>query len=169
MLIRIIILFSLTSMLASCYSFKGISIPPDVKSYYVDQTTIQSGERTQLTPGDMPERFMEALRGKLRNQSNLIPNDVSPDVEFISSITEFDIDDQARSPDNELATLYKLNASIRVEYISNTNEDDSWSQTFSHTINFDPSVDLQTAQDGFIDEILEQITEQVFNKSYTNW
>lgn len=169
MLSRITFFLVLTIVLGSCYSFKGTSIPPDVNSYYVDQTTIQSGERTQLTPGDLPQRFMEALRDKLRNQSNLVSNDVSPDVEFVSVITEFDIDDQARSPDNELATLYKLNASFRVEYISNKNEDDNWTQTFSHTVNFDPSVDLQTAQDGFIAEILEQVTEQIFNKSYTNW
>ncbi len=153
--------------LSSCYSFRGTSIPSNVKSYFVEQTTIDA--RALLTPGDLPERFMEALRAKVRDQASLSYNKVSPDIEFHTVITNYKTDEEVRSADNNTATLLKLQASVKVEYISNTNEDDNWTQTFSHTINFEPTIDFQTAEDGFIDEILEQITEQIFNKAFTNW
>jgi len=162
-----VILIVIISCLTSCYSFRGTSIPPDVKSYYVDQTVIDP--RATLTPGDFPELFMEALRAKIRNQSRLIYNDATPDIEFLSTITQFEIADDVRGDGESLSTLNKITASVKVEYLSATDEEENWSQNFSHTINYDPSLDLQSSLPGFIEEILEQVTEQIFNKAFTNW
>lgn len=154
-----------TMLLSSCYSFKGTSIPAEVKTFYVDQTS--KGAGALLAPGDLPERFMEALRAKIRNQSRLSYSKVDPDISFESEITQFVLADEAASANN-VSSLLKMQISIKVAYIT-ADEDDNWTQTFSHTINYDPSVDLQSAQDGFIDQILEQITERIFNKAFTNW
>ena len=162
-----IIFIVLISCLSSCYSFRGTSIPANVKSYYVDQTVIDP--RATLTPGDLPELFMEALRAKIRNQSGLIYNDATPDIEFMSTITQFEIADDVRGDGESLSTLNKITATVKVEYLSAENEEENWNQNFSHTINYDPSIDLQSNLPSFIDEILEQITEQVFNKAFTNW
>lgn len=164
-----IIVFTFTLFMVGCYSFRGTSIPQEMKSYYVAQCTIAANDKTVTTPGEMPEQFMEALRAKIRNQSRLVYNDVSPDVEFRSEITVFEIEDEAVSGENNTATLLKLRSSIKVEYVNLNDEEDTWTQVFSHTVNFEPTVDLQTAQPGFVDELLEQISEQAFNKAFANW
>jgi len=164
---RLILLITIAS-LSSCYSFRGTSIPPDMKSYYVAQCTMEPSAKTAIAPGEMPVQFMEALRAKIRNQSRLIYNDVSPDIEFRSTITQFETNENVGGGNN-VANLIKLTSSIKVEYINLNDEEDTWTQVFSHTINYEPTVNLQTAQDGFIEEILEQISEQAFNKAFTNW
>jgi len=162
----------LFSLLCFCFlvnscnvSFRGTSIPADVNTFYVDQTILSALN----APGDLPETFMEALRQKIRDQSNLNYNSVNPDIEFKSDISVFAQGNEAESAENNRAALLKLTITVKVEYISNKNEADNWTNSFSHTVNFDPSVDFQTAQAGFIDEIFEQITEKIFNKSFTNW
>jgi len=169
MLVRFSIFIFISIILSSCYSFKGTSISPDLKSYYIEQTIIAPGQGAAITPGDMPEKFMEALRAKVRNQSSLIYNDATPDIEFKSTITQYQLQDESRNTDEDISSLRKLVASISVEYISSIDEEDNWKQTFTHSIFFDPSTDFQSSQESFIDEILEQISEQVFNKCFTNW
>ena len=160
-----VIYLLIMAICSGCYSFRGTSIPSDVNTFYVDQAIL----RATNAPGDLPERLMEALREKVRNQSSLKYNDVSPDIEFGMEISSFVQANEVESAENNTAALLKLTISVRTDYTSNKNEEDNWTQTFSHTVNYDPSVDFQTAQDGLIAEAFEQITEQIFNKAFANW
>lgn len=160
------VLFFLVVSLYSCYSFRGTNIASTIDTFYVEQTSILAG--LGQTPGDLPELFMESLRAKVRNQSRLTYDDRNPDITFESEITSFVLGDEARAAGN-VSTLLKIAASIKVTYIDNQDEDNNWTSTFSHTVNYDPSINIQEAQDGFIEEILDQISEQAFNKAFTNW
>lgn len=162
---HLLLYLTLAAICCSCYTFRGTSIPSDVNTFYVDQAIL----RATNAPGDLPERLMEALRAKIRNQSSLQYSDQSPDIEFGMEISSFVQANEVESAENNTAALLKLTISVRTEYISNRNEEDNWNQTFSHTVNYDPSVDFQTAQDGLIAEVFEQITEQIFNKAFANW
>lgn len=154
----------LSLLMVSCYSFKGISIPADVQTYYV--LPVQLTEFR--APPDSPERFMEQLRQTIRSQSKLRWNETDPDIEFDCTITGFSITNEGSQAGNEVS-LNKLTISVKVEYISNKNEDDDWTKTFSFGIPFDASTDLQDVQDDLIEDIFVQITENIFNDAFTNW
>jgi hypothetical protein len=147
-----------------CYSFKGISIPADVKTFYVQQVKLTDFK----APPDTPERFMEQIRQKVRSQSSLTWNENDPDVEFDCTVTGFNVTNEGNSQGNQVS-LNKLTIVVNVDYINNRNEDDNWNKSFSFGLPFDPALELQDVQDDFIEDIFDQISENVFNDAFTNW
>jgi len=150
----------------SCYSFKGVSIPSDVKTFYVRQVRLNPS--AQFAPADSPERFMEQFRQKIRSQSSLKWDDTSPHIEFDCEISNYKVSNEGNQQGNEVS-LNKLTITVKVDYINNNDEEEDWNKSFSFGIPFDPSEDLQEVQDGYIEDIFEQISENIFNDAFTNW
>ena len=157
-------LFTLVIFCVGCYSFRGINIPPGINTFYIPQVGLDDFQ----APPDLPEKFMEALRAKVRNQSPLLWEDENPDVQFDCSVKSFRVNNRGATAANQVA-FNELVISVKVDYVNNVDESDTWSKNFSFNVPFDPATDLQTVQNDFIDEIFEQISEQVFNEAFTNW
>lgn len=161
---RFFIFIFITLTFHSCYSFRGVSIPADVNTFYVRQVKLTDF----AAPADSPERFMEQFREKVRSQSSLKWDETDPHIEFDCSITSFRVSNEANQQGDEVS-LNKLTISVKVAYINNNDEEENWSKTFSFGIPFDPSEDLQAVQDGYIEDIFDQISENIFNDAFTNW
>ena len=63
---------------SSCYGFKGISIPPDINTFYVEDFE----NRAPNAPGGINQTFSETLRTKIRNESKLTLVDRDADITF---------------------------------------------------------------------------------------
>lgn len=161
---RYFVFICIAITLNSCYSFRGVSIPSDVKTFYVRQVKLTDF----AAPADTPERFMEQFRQKVRSQSSLKWDETDPHIEFDCSITSFRVSNEGNQQGNEVS-LNKLTISVKVEYINNNDEEENWNKTFSFGIPFDPAEDLQEVQDGYIEDIFDQISENIFNDAFTNW
>ncbi|MCR9289239.1 LPS assembly lipoprotein LptE [Saprospiraceae bacterium] len=164
------VLFSIGCLLNACviggngYSFKGISIPPEVNTFYIEDFDNQ----TPTAPPTLSTAFQQELSDKIRNESRLKFDDFNPDIEFKGAISEFRV--SAESPQQgQTSAFNRLNISFQIEYVSNLNEEDNWKQRFGHFADFETSQNLIDVQDELIDEILEEIIERIFNKAFTNW
>lgn len=165
--IRSLIIF-IALIVTSCYSFKGISIPPDVNSFYIEPFTL----RASNAPGGLQIDFADRLNNKINNESRLVYNDTSPDIEFSGSISSFRVSAVApqQNADGLATTAFnRLNITVAISYINNTDEEDTWDQSFSFFQDFESTEDLSNVQDDLIDAIFEQILEDIFNKAFTNW
>ena len=153
------------SVLSSCaYNFKGISIPPDVNTFAVENFTLQ----TLAAPQGVEIRFTERLRDKVRNESRLKYNEEAPDIIFSGKVTQYTI--QALSPEEGSTSAFnKLTIMVQVDYDSNLNDDDKWTKQFSFFSDFDANSDVSAIEDGLINDIFDQIVEQVFNHAFTDW
>ncbi len=149
---------------SSCYSLKGISIPSDVNTFYVDDFTISALN----APADINQIFAESLREKVRNESRLQYREVDPDIIFSGSVSNYRVNSVAPTEGNTTA-LNRLEIKVKVDYENVNNEDENWTQNFSFFQDFDSSQDLQSLQDELITTIFRQLTEDVFNKAFTNW
>ena len=56
-----------------------------------------------------------------------------------------------------------------VEYISNKNQEDGFKKNFSFFFDFDANTELASVQTAAIEDILAQLTEDIFNAAFTNW
>lgn len=164
-LLSIAMMVTLSSMMISCYSLKGITIPPTTDSFFVEDFTIKSAV---FAPGDLDQVFAETLRSKVRNESRLVYDTKNPDIEFLGEITKYRTTSEAPI-EGRLSALNRLEIAVKVTYVNNTEEDDTWVQTFSFFENYDGNVDLSTVEDELIESILSQLTEDIFNKAFTNW
>ena len=159
------IFFFAVIIFTGCYSFKGISIPADVKTFYVLPVKMTDFK----APPDSPEKFIDQFRQKIRNQASRLKwDETNPHIEFDCTITGFNVTNEGNREGNEVS-LNKLTIVMKVDYINNNNDDDNWSKNFSFGIPFDPSQDLQEVQDGYIEDIFDQIAENIFNDAFTNW
>lgn len=150
--------------LSSCYSFKGISIPQEVNTFFV----VDFVNIVDDAPIDIEVTFAEKLRAKVRTESRLKYKDVDPDIQFEGEITSYFVDYEAPKEGNTV-DLNKLTISVRIVYKNNLNEEDTWSKNFSKFRTYESTVDLNSIQDELIDEIFDQITEAAFNEAFTDW
>ena len=146
------------------YSFKGISIPADVKTFYVDLFDNQDAEAVPTLPRD----FSEKLKDKIRRETNLQYNDVEPDIEFSGAITRFQVTAEAPKADEQIG-FNKLTIAINVNFTNNKNEKANWKQQFSFDDFFAPDQNLLDVQDQLIENITNELADRIFNKAFTKW
>jgi len=164
--LSILLIGLLTLGLTGCYSFKGVVIPPAVDTFYVENFAINIAN----APAAVEVTVAEELRRKIREGSRLVATDVDPDVEFIGTITGYGVDNAgAVSNGNDQAALNKLKLTIKVQYIDNLDDENSKEKTYAPFTTFDSSIDLQDVELDLIDILIEEVTEQIFNDTFTDW
>lgn len=159
-----IFLAAFALFLSGCYSFKGIAIPPDINTYFVDNFQ----NAVPQAPGDINQRFSEALRAKIRNESRLTYQEENADIEFSGSITGFRLSPEAPQAGNTVA-LNKLEITVSVNYVNNKDETKNWKKQFSFFRTFESDKDFISIQESLIDEIFKQLMENIFNQAFTGW
>jgi hypothetical protein len=152
--------------LSGCYTFSGISIAPELKTFHVDNFTLASSALS--APADLGQRFSESLRFKVRNESRLVQKEVDADIEFSGAITGFNLRGEAPQAGNTVA-LNKIEIVIDLTYTNNKEENKNWRQQFSFFRTFPSDQDFLSLQDGLLTDIFRQINEDIFNKAFTDW
>lgn len=154
--------------LSSCYSFRGISIPPEVNTFSVETF---DNRAIEASPG-MAQQITLALKDRIRNESRLkeTSGNEQADVEFSGFISRFETQDLAPQPGEQVAlNELKIYVKVKVEYRDKQMEDSEFNQTFSHQVPFPADQNLLDVQDALVEEIFEQITSDIFQKAFTNW
>jgi len=149
---------------SGCYSFKGISIPPDINTFYVKNFINQ----TDNAPVDVEVVFSEALRTKIRNESRLKFQPDNSDIVFSGEVTSYYISAEAPVAGNTVA-LNKLDIAVNVKYEDTKNAKNNYTRSFSFFKVYASDQDLQAIQQNLIKDIFAQITERIFNDTFTNW
>ncbi len=160
----VLILISLT--LAACsggYSFTGGSVG--------EAKTLRVGyfpNRAAVVNPSLSNQFAEALKDRFLQQSSLkLSNDVA-DLEFDGQITAYRITPQAIQG-NETAALNRLTITVNVKFVNRIDESKNFESSFSRFADYSSTESLTSVENQLVDEILEQITEDIFNRALVNW
>lgn len=150
-----------------CYSFKGISIDPDVRTFFIQNFETQ----TSNAPPTLALEFTEKLKDKIRLESRLNLKNTDSDVEFTGKVTEYRVVPVAPKP-GEVVALNRLEVGVSVQFVHNKNEKKSWPvpRTFRHFAEFDNTEDLLNVQDQLLTRtIFPQILDDIFNAAFNDW
>jgi hypothetical protein len=161
------ILFFIVCLLqTSCYSFKGVSIDPDTKSFSVALFTTSA----TAAPPTLAQTFTEKLKDKVRNNTRLsLVNTDGADLQISGQVIGYDVSAISPQP-NQPAENNQLRITIAVDLLDNKNEKGSWKQSFSFQGDFPGTGQLINFQDQLIKQITDKILEDIFNKAFTeNW
>lgn len=151
-------------LFVSCYSFKGFNIPSDINTYYVENFDLA----TPNAPVEIDVQFSEAMRTKVRNESRLKLRDTDPDVVFAGQITGYRVTSEAPKEGNTVA-LNKLEIVVQVQYTNHKNEKENYSRSYSFFRTFPADEDLQNVQEALNKDIINQLTEKIFNETFASW
>lgn len=158
-------LFS-TVLFSSCflfYTFKDISIEPDVKTFYVEDFDNNAFN----SPPTINQDFAEALRKKIVNETGLTYDNKNPHIVFSGAVTNYKV--SAQAPSREGSSLNRLEIKVKVKYENTLHEDKNWDKTFGYYADFSAEQSLFDVQDQLIKEIFDNIMEDIINKAFNNW
>jgi len=165
--IRIIILLAFVCTFSSCkinYSFSGASISPEMKTFSVASID----NRAPLFHPTLALTLEENLKDKILNQSSLKLVTSEGDADFSGEISDYFTQPMAIQG-NDKAAQTRLSVTIKIKYIDNKEPKNSYSQTFTRYEDFGADENLSQVEDELIKKIVEQLSEDIFNKAFVNW
>lgn len=156
----------LALIISSCgvYTFSGSSISSEVKTVKINFFE----NKTSLSPSNLSNNFTEALKDKLSSETNLSPVSTDGDLTYTGYISNYDIKPIAIQAD-ETAAKNRLTISVKVTFTNKLQEEYNFDKTFSRYADYDSGEDLKSIEDRLNEEITEQLIDNIFNESISNW
>jgi hypothetical protein len=115
----------------------------------------------------LSQKFTEALKSRIRNQSSLNVVRDDADATFEGRITDYNSKPVAITG-NERAEATRLTITVNVKYTNKVRPEDSFEQSFSRFSDFQGS-NLAANESRLIEDINKQLTEDIFNRAFANW
>lgn len=159
----LLLILSIFACKSGGYSFTGGS-PGDAKTIRVNHFP----NRADVVNPSLSNTFTEALKDRFVQQTSLSVTNGNADLEFEGEITAYRVTPQAFQG-NETAALNRLTITVKVKFTNRTDETKNFESSFSRFADFSSTKSLSSVEDELVDEILEQITEDIFNKALVNW
>jgi hypothetical protein len=160
-----IVLFTCLIFFTSCgvYSFKDVSIPPEVKTIKIG--FIENKARyvnPQLSP-----RLTDRLQQKISSQTRLTrTNNDDAHYQVSGTITQYDVTTAGIS--NQQAAINRLTVGVHIIF-KNTLENKTQEFDVSRNFDFSANKSLQEAEGTLSEEILRNVTDEIFNRLFSNW
>tara|TARA_B100000497_G_scaffold11283_1_gene12761 strand:- start:1109 stop:1621 length:513 start_codon:yes stop_codon:yes gene_type:complete len=147
------------------YSFTGISISPETKTFQVNYFQNTSA---LIEPG-IDRDFTITLQDLILNQTNLGLVKSNGDILYEGEIVEYRIS-PTTSTSRNTAAQNRLTIGINVRFINKNDEEADFEKRFSFFFDFEGSAQLIGSQKTTaIEEIFKRITQDVVNASLANW
>ena len=155
-------------LLASCsisYKFNGASID------YTKVKTITIKDFPNQAPLVYPplsQMFTEGVKDIYVRQTRLSMVRANGDLELEGEITGYELTPMAVKED-AYSSKTKLTITVKVRYANRTNSEEDFEESFSAYREFDSNIMLQDVQDQLCREIVEELSDQIYNSTVANW
>jgi hypothetical protein len=163
---KIILSLIIITTLIGCaaYSFTGGNTG-DAKTIQIDFFPNQA----PLVEPVLTQRFTNELTDLFTRQTNLTLTSSNGDLYFSGEITGFRVTPMSGTAD-QTAAQNRLTVTVNVRFINKLVEKDDFEKTFSFYSDYDANAQLSGGiLDAALDEILERLTQDIFNASVAKW
>jgi hypothetical protein len=149
---------------SGCYSFKDVSIPPEVKTVKI----IYFDNKARLVNPQLSQQLTDKIRQKIINQTRLSQTN-SDEAHYIISgyISDYYVTTSGIS--GQRAATNRLNVGIKLIFKNNLDNKKNFEADLSRNFDFDAAVPLQQAEGQLTDLIVQNFTDEIFNRIFSNW
>ena len=148
-------------------------------SYKFNSSSIDYTKTKTITIADFPIRasyvwapmqtiFNEQLRDIFSSHTRLVQVNRNGDLKIEGEITQYSQRNKSVSSEG-YSSLTELSMTVNVRFTNNVNHDEDFEQSFTATASYDSRLSLNSVQEGLVEEMVEDITEQIFNATVANW
>ena len=146
------------------YTLKESSIPKEIKTIRIN--FIENRARyinPQLSP-----QLTDKLRQKVNSQTNrtLVQGD-NADMDISGTITDYSFTTAAIA-DNRSATN-RLNVTVHIKLVDQVDDKRSKEEDVSRSFDFDANVSIQQAETLLNESIIKNLSDEIFNRLFSNW
>ncbi len=153
-------------LLTSCgiYSFSGASIPAEAKTVSVQYFP----NNAQLVNPLLSNTLTNALNDMFVNQTTLQSVSQNGDLNLEGEITGYTTSPIAITG-NQTAAMNRLTVTVNVRFTNKYDESKNFEQSFSQYQDYQSGQDLNSVQDVLVEQIVEDLCQDIFNKAVVNW
>ena len=166
--IKTAILTVMMLLLVSCsvsYKFNGASID------YTKTKTIQIADfpiRSSYVWAPMASIFNNQLKDVFANHTRLIQVKRNGDMKIEGEITQYSQRNKAVTAEGTSAQA-ELSMTVNVRFTNNANHSEDFEKQFTATSTFETTQSLNSVQEELVTQMVEDITDQIFNATVANW
>ena len=145
------------------YKFNEATIPDSIKTVKINQLE----NRAQYINPQLSQKLTDKLRQKIISQTRLsqVKSD-NPDWEINGTITQYSFSTSAIS--NQQVATNRLTVAIHI-ILNNRKADDVKEYDVSRSFEFKGNQSFQQAETTLMDEMTRTLTDEIFNKLFSNW
>lgn len=159
-----LLLTGMVSIYGTCrYSLKDVSIPPDVKTVKVN---VFENRARYINPLLAP-RLTDRLRQKIVNQTRLSQTNNEADYNVSGTITDYSVTTSGIS--NQQASSNNLNVTVHLVFVNRLDNKANFEADITRNFPFNASLTLQQAESQLADDIIGNLTDEIFNRIFSNW
>lgn len=155
-------------LLVSCsvsYKFNGASID------YTKTKTIQIADfpiRSSYVWAPMASIFNNQLKDVFANHTRLIQVKRNGDMKIEGEITQYSQRNKTVTAEGTSAQA-ELSMTVNVRFTNNANHSEDFEKQFTATSTFETTQSLNSVQEELVTQMVEDITDQIFNATVANW
>jgi len=146
------------------YSFTGTSLSPDIKTFTVQNfnTGVAGG------PANLPIQVNEKLKEYFQRNTDLTLLPTGGDLILEGTLTGYDVLPVAPTA-NDQAGFNRLTVTVQIRFTNTLDETKDFDQSFSFYADFPQGQTLNQNESRLLPGILDQIVQNIFNKSAADW
>ncbi len=150
---------------SSChiYTFKDVSIPPEIKTVklaYLDN-------RASYKSPQLSSKLTDALQQKITGQTRLtLTNSDNADYQISGYVSNYFVSTSGIS--GQQASTNRLTVGVHIDLL-NTVDNKTQQFDISRDFDFSASLTLQQAEPQLMGDIVKNVTDEIFNRLFSNW
>jgi hypothetical protein len=146
------------------YSFKDVSIEPEVKTFRVNYLENKAPYvNTQLSP-QLTEKLKQKIIGTTRLRQT---NDDNAHYDISGYVSQYNTSTVGIS--NSASSVNRLTVGFHLSFKNTLNEKKNFETDVSRTFDFDANRSLSDVESSLNNDIVSNIVDEIFNKIFSNW
>ena len=164
---RLVLAFIAIALAGGCYSFKDASVPASVKTY---RLRLIENRATNVNPQLAPQ-LTDKLRQKINSQFSRLRPTQGEDANYDIGATIVDFRPVTSGVSgNQQAASNRIIVTIKIDFVNNLTEGTkSFEADVSRNFDFGATVDFTTAQQQLLTTIIQNMSDEIFNRIFSNW
>ncbi|MET0243451.1 MAG: LPS assembly lipoprotein LptE [Flavitalea sp.] len=160
-------LLMIVMLFTGCYSFKDASVPASVKTY---RLKLIENRATNVNPQLAPQ-LTDRLRQKINSQFSRLRPTQGEDAHYDIAATIVDFRPVTSGvAANQQAATNRIIVTVKIDFVNNLTEGTkSFEADVSRNFDYGANVDFTTAQQTLLSEIVRNMTDEIFNRIFSNW
>lgn len=163
---KLLLLFTIAfiNLYATCrYSMRDVSIPPEVKTVKVNYFT----NTARYVNPQLSQRLTDKLRQKIVNQTRLSQTNGEAHYEIFGEVTDYSVSTSGISQQQSASN--NLNVTVNLKFINRLDDKKNFETSITRNFPFSATLSLSQAETQLADQIVNNVTDEIFNRIFSNW